>query len=81
MNNNNNGGDKDSLTGSGTANTTVNWPSNNGSRQTEGIISNRTQSMMIASSPAGVFKPPMTVADQRLMSSGRHRTLMWAVQH
>ena len=70
MNNNNNGGDKDSLTGSGTANTTVNWPSNNGSRQTEGIISNRTQSMMIASSPAGVFKPPMTVADQRLMSSG-----------
>lgn len=70
MNNNNNGGDKDSLTGSGTIITSENWSSNNGSRQTEGIISNRSSSMMLASSPAGVFKPPMTVGEQRILSGG-----------
>ncbi|XP_071174557.1 uncharacterized protein [Mytilus edulis] len=67
MNNNNNGGDKESLTGSST--TTENWQSNNVSRQSESINSTRN-SMMLASSPAGVFKPPMTVADQRLISAG-----------
>lgn len=67
MSNNNNGDHKDSLTVSGTSNTTETW--SNGSRQSESLTT-RNSSMMLASSPAGVFKPPMTIADHRILPSG-----------
>lgn len=65
MSNNNNGDHKDSLTCSGSSNTTETW--SNGSR--DGLTP-RNSSMMLASSPAGVFKPPMTITDHRLLQSG-----------